>query len=229
MIPEATSYWSEHSERGEGRWSPGVDEEYAVTSKEGGDAGTGSCGRKDQGAVQHHRLHGMTGRFLNNFALWLQAVHGMTPTQAHAEIKKIAPPTWGGMGNGPFHVLSKPIKKKAEGPEVLEVLESPTEVFSDDEVMDDPAPEERYNLGTYILSVVGKTKRRTLRVIGGCYRVPGVHYRDFVVVGMERPEILPDQGERLCSTCFTKKDSIGGGPSAGRRWRALVRFGVLLK
>lgn len=38
-------------------------------------------------------------------------------------------------------------------------------VFSDDEQMGDPAPEERYNLGTYIM--FGKTKRRTLRVIGG--------------------------------------------------------------
>ena len=53
-----------------------------------------------------------------------------------------------------LHVVKKPRGKKEEASEVLEVADSPTEVFSDDELMDDPAPEERYNLGTYIMSVV---------------------------------------------------------------------------
>ena len=158
-----------------GRWSPGVDEEYAVTSKR---MVMQAQARVAEKIKAQYCITDYTDdkSVLNNFALWLQAVHGRTPTQAHKEIMKIAPPTWGGMGNGPFHVLSKPIRKKAESSEALEVVESLMKVFSDDELMDDPAPEERYNLGTYILSVVGKTKRRTLHVIGGCYRVPGVHY-----------------------------------------------------
>ena len=45
--------------------------------------------------------------------------------------------------------------------------------------------------------------------MGGCYRVPaGVHYREFVVIGVDRPEISADKGERLCSTCFTSKERI---------------------
>eukprot|EP00913_Durusdinium_trenchii_P033478 g31343.t1 len=164
----ATSYWSEHSERVTimswaliaevpretrrrwGRWSPGVDEEYAVTSKR---VVMQAQARVAEKIKAQYCITDYTDdkSVLNNFALWLQAVHGKTPTQAHKEIMKIAPPTWGGMGNGPFHVLSKPLKKKAESSEALEVVESPTEVFSDDELMDDPAPEERHKAVIKIL------------------------------------------------------------------------------
>ena len=55
-----------------------------------------------------------------------------------------------------------------------------------------------------ILSIVGRSKKRTLHVIGGCYRVPGVDYRDFVVVGDVRPQLA--EGERLCAVCFNSKE-----------------------
>ena len=76
MAPESTSYWSEHSERITimswaltaeipretrrrwGRWSPGVDEDYAVTTKRVVTQAAGVLGGKDQRAVLHHGLHG---------------------------------------------------------------------------------------------------------------------------------------------------------------------------
>ena len=61
-------------------------------------------------------------------------------------------------------------------------------------------------LGTFVMSVVGRSKRRTLHRVGGCYRVPGVDYRDYVVVGDIRPTLI--EGEKLCGTCFGKEDKM---------------------
>ncbi len=54
--------------------------------------------------------------------------------------------------------------------------------------------------GTYVLSVVGHSKNRTLHQVGACYRVPGVH---FLVVGDIRPTL--EQGEKLCASCFGRQ------------------------
>ena len=67
-----------------------------------------------------------------------------------------------------------------------------------------PDPVLEVGVGTYVMSVVGRSKRRTLHQVGGCYRIPGVDYRDFVVIGDERPDLCP--GERLCGTCFGRAD-----------------------
>ena len=54
-----------------------------------------------------------------------------------------------------------------------------------------PDPVLEVGVGTYVMSVVGRSKRRTLHQVGGCYRIPGVDYRDFVVIGDERPDLCP--------------------------------------
>ena len=76
------------------------------------------------------------------------------------------------------------------------IQESPTEIVPVPEAVDledlelsSDETRTSYGMGTYILSVVRRSKRRTLHVIGGCYRVPGVDYRDFVVVGDVRPQL----------------------------------------
>ena len=54
--------------------------------------------------------------------------------------------------------------------------------------------------------------------MGGCYRVPGLRYKEFVVIGADWPSLKPEEGERLCSTCFGSKQRIAealeAGPSA---------------
>ena len=55
-------------------------------------------------------------------------------------------------------------------------------------------------MGTFVMSIVGRSKRRTLHRVGGCYRIPGVDYRDYVVIGDTRPALI--EGEKLCGTCF---------------------------
>ena len=229
MNPESTSYWSEHSERVTimswaliaevretrrrwGRWSPGVDEEYAVTTKRvvtTAQAGLASKIRGQYGITDYVDDRSV----LNGFSLWLQTVRFKTVTESHLESLKISPPMWGGMGEGPVKLVKKPLVAKEEME--VQFVDSPTEVFSDDEGMDDIPPGERFPLGTFIVSVVGRTKRRTLHIMGGCYRVPGVHYREYVVVGMERPEISAECGERLRSTCFTPKEKIAEALTTG--------------
>ena len=66
------------------------------------------------------------------------------------------------------------------------LADSPTELFSEEEQEDGLMDSESYPLGTYILSVVGRTKRRTLHQVGGCYRVPGLHYKEFVVTTLQK-------------------------------------------
>ena len=184
MIPESTSYWSEHSERVTimswaliaeipretrrrwGRWSPGVDEEYAVTTKRVVTAAHGAL------AAKIRAQYGLTDfvddkSVLNGFSLWLQTVFFKTVSESHQEAMKIAPPMWGGIGDGPVKVVKKPQQEPI--PDESIALDSPTEVFSDDEGMDDIPPGERFPLGTFILSVVGRAKRRTLHIMGGCY------------------------------------------------------------
>ena len=87
-------------------------------------------------------------------------------------------------------------------------LGSPTEEVPElenalvEEMMEDPGGMP-VTTGTYVLSVVGRTRRRTLHQGGACYRIPGVHYKEFLVVGDSRPSL--EAGERLCTSCFGKQ------------------------
>ena len=65
-------------------------------------------------------------------------------------------------------------------------------------------PLDVVGMGTFVMSIVGRSKRRTLHRVGGCYRIPGVDYRDYVVIGDARPVLI--EGEKLCGTCFGSKD-----------------------
>ena len=98
---------------------------------------------------------------------------------------------------------------------------SPTEVISDVEEELDHRPESLYPKGAYIMSVLGRS--------GECFRILGVHYHNFVVVGQERPEVRASEGERLCGVCFGSKAKLDGGDPSGQRWRGGGRYlGILI-
>ena len=63
---------------------------------------------------------------------------------------------------------------------------------------------EEYPNGTFVMSVVGRSKRRTLHQVGACYRRPGRDYKSFLVVGNFRPTL--EAGEKACATCFGRRD-----------------------
>ena len=50
-------------------------------------------------------------------------------------------------------------------------------------------------MGDYVFSILGTSKRRTLHRIGECWRLPGTHYRNYIVVGPDRPFL--GQGEAV--------------------------------
>ena len=70
--------------------------------------------------------------------------------------------------------------------------------------------------GFYVISKVGKASRRTLHKMGECYRVPGVHYADFEVIGSDPPE--PERYHQVCKACFQGR----GSAAAPLRRRKLV-------
>lgn len=59
--------------------------------------------------------------------------------------------------------------------------------------------------GTFVISIVGRSKTRTLHRVGECHRQPGVHYATFEVLGEETPSTA--QYHRACRQCFGKADS----------------------
>ena len=159
---------------------------------------------------------------VKNFTLRLQDAHLKPPSQANREAQAIAPPQWGMT----FTPVRLPL---AEDEEVVKVAGSeeedevhgqavcktpdhwsPTEVFSEEEDMNTDLADsgDQFPLGAYVLSIVGRSRSRTLRVIGGCYRIPGVHYREYVVIGGDRPELDPRQGEKPCPTCFSAREKM---------------------
>lgn len=238
LRPESSSYWSEQSERVTiigwaavigvdkeirrrwGRWKPSVDEDYVTTTRKM----VHTAQKEVAGRIrrQHGTLDVVDDRsVVNNFTVWLQDVHRKTVSEANLEGQCIAPDHW---GSPPKVVSLKSTSERAasEGyvptspTSNLDIAEdSPTEIFEEEEHADLPEAEPNYPLGTYVLAIVGRGKRRTLHVSGGCHRLPGVHFKEFVIVGMERPELDPAQGERLCSTCFSTREKTAEAIQAG--------------
>ena len=56
--------------------------------------------------------------------------------------------------------------------------------------------------GCYVVSMVGRGSRKTLHKVGECYRLPGVHFKKYEVLG----ELMPEAGEyhAVCKVCFPK-------------------------
>ena len=161
-----------------GRWRPSVDEDYVTTTRRlVHDAQKEVAGRIRR---QHGALDVVDDRsVVNNFTVWLQDVHKKTVTQANLEGQCIAPEHW---GSPKLLVELKSTSEKGTSggyvptspPSNLDVVEdSPTEIFEEEEHADLPEAEPNYPLGTYVLAIVVRGKRRTLHVSGGCHRQPG--------------------------------------------------------
>eukprot|EP00435_Cladocopium_sp_Y103_P026971 s306_g6.t1 len=73
----------------------------------------------------------------------------------------------------------------------------------DDEVVIKDVPPH----GTYILSVVGRCRNKTLHRMGECHRIPGVHYSEFEVVGDNPPDA--SEFHQSCKICFPRGTRAG--------------------
>ena len=97
---------------------------------------------------------------------------------------------------------------------------SPTEAAEEvldfaEQMMVSDGMEQQVSDGTFVLSVVGRSKRRTLHQVGACYRRPGIHFKEYLIVGDVRPVL--EKGERLCISCFGKRDQIASEVGVGAR------------
>ena len=212
---EALGFWSEHSERVTmsswaaalgvkqeiikrwGRWRPSVDEEYVKTTKV-------LVAQAQRNVAEVLKETGMIRDLLGEDEV-MEALkkrlkeRSVPDDRVKNQIKRLR-------FQWEAYRMEQEGCMSARG---RRIQESPTEIVPEVVDLEDlelSSDETRisYGMGTYILSVVGRSKRRTLHVIGGCYRVPGVDYRDFVVVGDVRPQLA--EGERLCAVCFNPRE-----------------------
>ena len=218
---EVGGFWSEHSERVTmaswsgalgikqevikrwGRWKPSVDEEYVKTTK--------LLVGKAQDEVAN-RIKAELGKDLVGDEDVLQSLEkrlrerSVPEDKIRRQMKRLRFPQKLRREAMPGSVdLMKPGGKADE--EVTSPADSVREELDLEELeVNLPDTTLEIGVGTYVLSVVGRSKKRTLHQVGGCYRIPGVDYRDYVVVGDVRPELCT--GERLCGTCFGRADKI---------------------
>ena len=79
---------------------------------------------------------------------------------------------------------------------------------SDDEKVEAAGSSEKpkiVSMGTYVVSIIGRSKRRALHRVGECHRVPGVHYFHYEIIGSEPPAL--DRFHQSCKICFPRGTS----------------------
>lgn len=98
-------------------------------------------------------------------------------------------------------------KKSDSGTNEGELPVEEQDLVEDEEVSDvEDAASVKVPLGHYVISVVGRSRRKMLHRVGECFRRPGEHYAVFEHVGSEPPEA--GRFHRACRVCFPK----GGEP-----------------
>ena len=221
-LPDSSGFWSEHSERVTviswaaavgvnpearkrwGRWKPSTDEEYAKTSLTLVFEGQRLLAEKVRDNMELQDIV-EDDEVLRDLAAWL-SFRGYGEKEVQEQMIRLM------MRRGPRWRRSDgfgPVERTS--PLEIDQVGSPTEPVPEEgaglsDLLVDDAGEMEVSRGTFVLSVVGRSKRRTLHQVGACYRIPGVHYKDFLVVGESRPQLQP--GEKLCSSCFGKQQKV---------------------
>ena len=224
-LQDTSGFWSEHSERVTiiswaaalgidkearkrwGRWQASTDEEYVKTSM------TMVCEGQRQLAeklrLNMHRVDEIEDdSVLLELAAWLSS-RGYAEEEVQLQVRRLMTrkgPKWravdgfGGRPLSPLRSLSPPATPTDP------VSDHPGEPERLAEEMKEDGGGLEVTKGTFVLSVVGRSKRRTLHQVGSCYRIPGVHYKEFLVVGDSRPTL--ELGEKLCTSCFGRQQLL---------------------
>ena len=227
---EVGSFWSEHSERVTmaswasalhikqeiikrwGRWNPSVDEEYVKTTKK-------LVMEAQEQIADQIKLRGLRSDILGEEEVFRGLEErlrerGVKDEKISQQMRRLRfhqkahrESMVGAVEAGTARRVSQ-----AEGPPT-----SPGEMevdVLDLEELEASMPDEmvEIGLGTFVMSVVGRSKRRTLHRVGSCYRRPGHDYKDYVVIGNQRPELKI--GERLCGSCFSSRDKAASEAAA---------------
>ena len=223
VTDEAGGFWSEHSERVTmaswagavkirpdivkrwGRWSPSVDEEYVKTSKilvleaQGQVADSIKKAGWSKDPVGDEEV-------LQQLATRLEE-RGVAEGVVKKQLKRlrfhqrsVQEEMLGAADVSRRGRLTAPEEKSGEEDDEVEEKRWDMEEFEAG-VMD---PLSEVPNGTYVMSLVGRSRKRTLHQVGACYRKPGLDYRDFVVIGENRPVLAV--GEKACGSCFGARD-----------------------
>ena len=227
LIPDVSGYWSEHSERVTmvswaaalavdpesrrrwGRWKPSTDEEYAKTTltmvmaaqKLVAEKLRLSWGRSD--LIEDEVVLGELGHWLEERCFTEHEIDEQLRRLRHSQRGR----RWR-RAEGQQHLeLEDGVPEdEADTPRFSDAADAPDPLPLEDAAVDLEAGALEVSVGTFVLSIVGRRKRRTLHRVGSCYRKPGIHYKEFLVVGDDRPQL--EAGERLCTSCFGKRDKL---------------------
>ena len=221
VTDEAGGFWSEHSERVTmaswaaaagtrqdiikrwGRWRPSVDEEYVKTTKllvmeaQGQVAGTMKRAGWSKDLVGDEDV-------LQQLADRLKE-RGVEGAVVRKQLRRLRFPQKSQqetMRGAADHQVRSVQLEKDKGEEEAQEKEAEWDMEEFEAGALDPITEVPN--GVFVMSLVGRSRKRTLHQVGACYRKPGLDYRDFVVIGESRPELVA--GERLCCTCFGARD-----------------------
>ena len=61
--------------------------------------------------------------------------------------------------------------------------------------------------GCYVVSITGHKRMRRLHFVGACFRVPGIHFCEYEVLGSEAPS--PDLYDAICKDCWNDEEEAG--------------------
>ena len=115
-----------------------------------------------------------------------------------------------GFGDSTVKLESSPGPAGSVRPSPTSPAASPTQEEGETEGEGAPVGGEQGEIpGTFVFSVLGSCNRRTLHRVGECWRKPGVHYRDYLLVGPDRPPL--EAGDRECRDCFRRVLSVPEG------------------
>eukprot|EP00435_Cladocopium_sp_Y103_P061321 s228_g23.t1 len=231
LFPGVGLLWSEHSERATlrtwaqgariaddhrkqlGRWQPSTDEGYQRAARANilnSQEDIASFARASVGGPDPFDENSVIQK-----AIDLMEEHGY-PLEARAEQAQQLMsfrPRWVPVegGNPPPQWAERMMAAGRDGGGIASSNE-PREALAESE--DEGAVAKSVGVesvqGRYVVSIVGRSKSRTLHRVGECHRQPGVHYTHFEVLGDEAP--APDTYHRACKICFPR-GSVLTGPS----------------
>ena len=230
MAPGIGVLWSEHSERVTirtwsqaarvpedvrrmiGRWRPSADEGYernvrinvlryqkvlAVFVREN----LSNSDPFDETMVIQLVEQRMKGMSYGQDEIEEQLTRLMTFMPGEGQAKPCRRPKW--TTTGPVILVQEDEdveEVKAEPDEAAVGAQPPSEEENEKSTV---VPVEKI-VGTFVVSIVGRSKTRTLHRVGECHRQPGVHYSEFEVLGDEVPGASASAYHRACKQCFRK-------------------------
>ena len=235
-LQDTSGFWSEHSERVTriswaaalgvdkeirkrwGRWQASTDEEYVKTSLTMVFEGQKTVAERLRSNM--HKVDEIEDdSVLLELAAWLCS-RGYGESEVQLQVRRLMTrkgPKWRmADGFGPKESRAVASSPSVRSPSPLLFPTEPAPDLQPDHLAEDMIEDNNameIGRGTFVLSVVGRSKKRTLHQVGACYRMPGVHYKEFVVVGDTRPTLEPN--EKLCTSCFGRDRKLVSEAMAG--------------